>query len=137
MATLPPIAEIDQELEPHVVRLRTHKVRPLALVKQIITMVLAVNDVGFAERQSGLREFVLERDQRGLPDDVQLYLALFYGPITRRSGVQRKLVIDAAEQFILSEIAHAPFAYLASFNEPSPTLTVGNISGFADVSYTA
>ncbi len=83
MSGLPPITEMDRELEPHVVQLRINHVRPLALVKQIITMVLAVNDVGFVERQPTLREFVLERDQRGLPGDVQLYLALFCGPITR------------------------------------------------------
>jgi hypothetical protein len=137
MRALPPIGEMDQELEPHVARLRINQVRPLAFVKQIITMVLAVNDIGFAERHAALRRFVRERDQRGLPDDVQLYLALFCGPIIRRSGVQGKLVVETAEQFVLSEIAHPPFAYMASFDEPSPTLPVGNISGFADVSYTA
>jgi hypothetical protein len=67
MRALPPIGEMDQELEPHVVRLRINQVRPLAFVKQIITMVLAVNDIGFAERHAALRRFVLERDQRGLP----------------------------------------------------------------------
>lgn len=59
MRALPPIAEMDQELEPHVARLRINQVRPLAFVKQIITMVLAVNDIGFAERHPALRRFVL------------------------------------------------------------------------------
>lgn len=136
MRALPPIAEMDQEFEPHVAGLRINQVRPLAFVKQIITMVLAVNDIGFAERNPALRSFVLERDQPGLPGDVQVYLALFCGPIIRRSGVQGKLVVETAEQFVLSEIAHPPFAYMASFDEPSPTLPVGNISEFADVSYT-
>jgi hypothetical protein len=137
MSALPPIAEMNRELEPHVARLRINQVRPLAFVKQIITMVLAVNDVGFAERHPALREFVLDRDKRGVPDDVQVYLSLFCGPILRRSGIQGKLVIETGERFVLSEIAHPPFAYLASFSEPSPSLEAGNITGFAEVAYTS
>jgi hypothetical protein len=137
MRSLPPITEMEQELEPHLARLRIHQVRPLAFVKQIITMVLAVNDVGFAERHPALRSFVLERDQRGLPGDVEVYLALFCGPIVRFYGIQSKLVVETTERFVLSEIAYPPFAYTASFDEPSPALPAGNISGFADLSYTA
>lgn len=137
MSNLPPIAEMDRETEPHVAGMRFRQVRPLAFIKQIATMVLAVNGVGFAERHPELREFVLDRDRQGLPDGMQMYLSLYLGPNSRLSGVQAKLNAETGERFLMSEVAHPPFAYLTSFDEPSPILPTGNISEFADVPYTA
>lgn len=136
LSHLPPIAEMDRKLDDHAARLRIDEVRPLAFVKQIATMILAVNGVGFAERNPELREFVLDRDRVGVPDGVQLYLALYLGPNSRLSGVQGKADVNTGEVHLMSEIAHAPFAYLASFDEPSPLLPIGNITGFGDVPYT-
>lgn len=126
---------MDQELDEHAVSLRIEPVRPLAFVKQIITMILVVNGAEFARLHSALREFVLDRDRIGLPEDIQLYLALYLGPISRLSGVQDSLDTNTHELHLMSEIAHPPFAYVASFDEPAPLLEVGNITGFADVPY--
>jgi hypothetical protein len=133
---LPPIAEMDRELNDHTVILRIDRVRPLAFVKQIVTMIPAVNDVDFAHRNTQLREFVLERDRVGLPAGIQVYLAHYLGPISRRSGLQAKQNLGTGELHVSSEIAHPPFAYVASFDEPSPLLPRGNITGFSDIPYT-
>ncbi len=50
-----PIAQMDAQLDEHGVTFRIEGVRPLAIVKQIVTMVLVLNDVGFAERNPELR----------------------------------------------------------------------------------
>lgn len=136
ISQLPPVSEIDRAREPHVTGLRIEGVRPLAFVKQIITMVLTLNDVAFAERHAELREFVRNRDRVGVPNGVQLYLSLFLGPNSRLSGVQTRGDLESGEIHTMSEIAHPPFAYIASFEEPSPLLEVGNITGFGDVTYT-
>ncbi|MGH2949767.1 MAG: hypothetical protein ACRDPC_26495 [Solirubrobacteraceae bacterium] len=136
VAQLPPIADMDEKLEPHAAQLQIEGVRPLAFVKQIATMVLAINGVAFAERHPALREFVLDRDRVGVPEDIQLYLALYLGPSTRLSGVQGTTDTATGEIHLMSEIDHPPFAYVASFDEPSPLPEIGNITGFGDVSYT-
>jgi len=133
---LPPVAEMDAQLDDHGVGFRIEGVRPLAFIKQIVTMVLAVNGVGFAERHSELRAFVLERDRTGVPENVQLYLALYLGPMVRYLGVQGRANPDTQEAFLISEIAYPPFSYVASFEERSPLLPAGNVTGFADVPYT-
>lgn len=127
---------MDRELNDHTVVLQINGVRPLAFVKQIATMILAVNDVDFARRNTELREFVLERDRVGLPAGLNVYLALYLGPISRRSGLQSRQNVSTGELHVTSEIAHPPFAYVASFAEPSPLLPRGNITDFSQVPYT-
>jgi hypothetical protein len=92
--------------------------------------------VEFAEHHPDLRGFVLERDRISVPDDLQLYLALYLGPNSRLSGVQGRADVITDEIHLMSEIAHPPFAYVCSFDEPSPLMPVGNITGFGDVPYT-
>jgi hypothetical protein len=132
---LPPLAEMDAQLEDHGVMFHIEGVRPLAMVKQIITMVLVVNDVEFAVLHPDLRAFVLDRDRIGL-HDVQIYLALYLGPIVRFVGTSGKANLETSEAFVLSEVAYPPFSYIASFEEPPPLLNVGNITGFAEIPYT-
>jgi hypothetical protein len=132
---LPPVAEMDAQREDHSVMFRIEGVRPLAMVKQIITMLLVVNDVQFAVLHPDLRAFVLDRDRTGL-QDIQIYLALYLGPIVRFVGVSGRANVDMSETFVLSEVAFPPFSYIASFDEPPRLLEAGNITGFAEIPYT-
>ena len=132
---LPSLAEMDAQPEDHSVMLHIERVRPLALVKQIITMLLVVNDVEFAGLHPDLRAFVLDRDRTGL-SDVQIYIALYLGPIVRFLGLSGKADLGTGDTFVVSEVAYPPFAYVASFDEPAPLLKVGNITGFAEIPYT-
>jgi hypothetical protein len=132
---LPSIPEMDAQLEDHGVMFRIEEVRPLAMIKQMITMLLVVNDVEFAVRHPHLRAFVLDRDRTGL-QDIQVYLALYLGPIVRFVGVSGRANLEAGEAFVLSEIAYPPFSYIASFDEPPALLKAGNITGFAEIPYT-
>jgi hypothetical protein len=127
---------MDAKLDAHRVTLRIERVRPLAFVKHIITMVLAVNADNFAEHHPELRAFVLERDRTGAPEGLQIYLVLYLGPIVRFLGRQGRANLDTHEAFVLSEVAYPPFSYIASFDEPSPLLAAGNITRPADLTYT-
>jgi hypothetical protein len=132
---LPAVAEMDARLEDHSVMFHIEGVRPLAMAKQIITMVLVVNDVEFAVHHPDLRAFVLDRDRTGL-QDIQIYLALYLGPIIRFVGISRRANLETSEAFVLSEVAYPPFSYIASFDEPPALLKAGNITGFAEIPYT-
>ena len=134
--SLPSVAEMDAQLEDHSVMFRIEGVRPLAMVKQIVTMVLVVNDVEFAVRRSDLRAFVLDRDRTGLRD-IEVYLALYLGPMVRFVGLSGRANLETGDAFVLSEVAYPPFSYIASFEEPPPMLRVGNITGFAEIPYTS
>jgi len=132
---LPSVSRMDAQLEDHSVMFRIEGVRPLAMLKQIVAMVLVVNDVEFAVRHPDLRAFVLDRDRTGL-QDIQVYLALYLGPTVRFIGVSARANLETSESFILSEIAYPPFSYIASFDEPPPLLKAGNnITGFAEIPY--
>ena len=113
---------------------RIEGIRPLAMAKQIITMLLVVNGVEFTALRPDLREFVLDRDRTGLRD-IQLYLALYLGPVARFVGVSGKTDSETGDQFVMTEIAYPPFSYLASLDEPPPLLRVGNVTGLADIPY--
>jgi hypothetical protein len=91
--SLPSVAEMDARLEDHSVMFRIEGVRPLAMVKQIVTMVLVVNDLGFAIRHPDLRAFVPDRHRSGLYD-VQVYLALYLGPIVRFVGTSGRANLE-------------------------------------------
>ena len=78
---------------------------------------------------------MLDRDQTGL-HDVQVYLALYLGPIVRFVGRSGRANLETGQAFVLSEVAYPPFSYIASFDEPPPLLKVGNITGFAEIPYT-
>jgi hypothetical protein len=96
---LPSVPEMDAQLKDHSVMFRIEGVRPLAMIKQIITMVLVVNDVEFAMRHPDLRAFVLDRDRTHL-QDVQIYLALYLGPIVRFVGMSGRADFQTSEAFV-------------------------------------
>src|SRR5690606_32841110 len=51
-------------------------VRPLRFLKQCITCLFSVNPEEFGTRHPYLRQFVLNRDLRGLPPQYDVYLTL-------------------------------------------------------------
>jgi hypothetical protein len=100
---------MDAQLEDHGVTFRIEGVRPLAMVKQVITMLLVVNDVDFAVGHPDLRAFVLDRDRTCL-QDIQVHLALDLGPIVRFIGISGSANLETSEAFLFSEVAYPPFA---------------------------
>ena len=54
----------------------TKQLRPLPFAKQIVSMMLALNEPAFGAAYPALREFVMEKERVGLPDDHHIYLSL-------------------------------------------------------------
>jgi hypothetical protein len=65
------------------VRIGLRHVRPARFVKQVVSMLLAINEPAFGDDHPALRQFVTELDRRGLPTNHGLYLALFNGDTAR------------------------------------------------------
>jgi hypothetical protein len=81
LGQLPANDEADRDPELKRVDVRFGGVRPLRLITQILTMILAVNGAGFARAQEELREFVSDRYRTGLSSRYRTYLVLYRGPL--------------------------------------------------------
>jgi hypothetical protein len=132
---IPPDNVADADPDPHVVQIGLGGVRGLALIKQIVVMILAINGAEFARRQHQLRAFVADRDRTGLSPRYRVYLVLYRGPLIRTIGLASSLNLGTGHNTLLSEVAYPPLAYLLTVDTPAGVLPVGDITGLADVPY--
>jgi hypothetical protein len=135
IAGLPPAAEQEANLEQAFVNGKIVGARPLRLAKQIVAMMLAINSDGFGRPDPEQPAFVHDPRLRGLPTRYQLYLVVYQGPTLRHVPLSARLAPDTGVAHYISELAHPPFAYVLSIDEPSPALPIGNISHFADFDF--
>lgn len=108
---------------------------PLRFLKQSCTMFFSVNDPkSFATRHSDLVRFVLNRESREFPRDIDVCLGLYRGPLVRVTGVTGKLDIASGTTELVSEVAYPPFALrLISNSEPKDRL--GSIAHFGNYGF--
>jgi hypothetical protein len=115
------------------------EVRRLAVLKQIVTMVLAVNSPELAAANPALRRFVLDRDRVGLAARYRFYVSLNFGPmISRSSGVGFELDVRTGLATVITEVLYVPFAYLMTIDAPvvAPKWSkLAEITAFANVPY--
>ena len=131
------VDDFDRSVEPTYLHWGLNGTRPGALLKQIVTMMLALSPPGFAfhHENLALRDFAQDPDWTGLPDRFQFYLALFVGPHVRLNGGAALAVLGeggAGATFGL-ELASPPFAYVMTVDEAAPPLAAGNISRFGEL----
>jgi len=108
-------------------RLVVQDAKPLRVIKQIVTMMLAVSTVGFCEKHPDLREFVLCPDKQGLQPPFRLGLSLYLGPVSRYAAHEGILKTDTREFQFVTELALPPFSMVLMLNDaPLP-------DGHADV----
>jgi len=114
-------------------------VRPLRFLKQCITCLFSVNPEEFGTRHPYLRQFVLNRDLRGLPPQYDVYLTLVSGSRSRRVGVSaslslEKLSLEKRSIRVMTEFAQMPFAITMTLDSPFEN-DVGRISHWANYAY--
>ena len=131
------LAAFDSQLEPNYVHLELAEVHPGAVLKQIVTMMLAISPPGFAfaPQTVELRDFAQDPDWTGLPDRFRFYLTLFNGPYVRLNGGSATLTLgpDGGGATFLMELASPPFAYVMTVDEAKPPVEAGNISNFGEL----
>jgi hypothetical protein len=91
---------------------------PLRVLKQIVVMFFSACGPGLRQAHPDLVKFVLNREQRYFPGDVQIW-AYLHDPenstSTRQSGVTGRMTIGG-KQNVFSEIAFPPFGLIMSFD---------------------
>jgi hypothetical protein len=108
---------------------------PLRFLKQACTMFFSANAPrSFAARHSDLVRFVLNKESRQFPPDIDMCLALYRGPLARVTGATGKLEVATRSTEIVSEVAYPPFA-LRLISNSGPAGRLGSISHFSNYGF--
>jgi hypothetical protein len=119
---------------PHGLHSIPFKIKPLNVIKQIITMFFSANKGTILSADKDLVDFILDKEKRGLPNKYQLYLyyTLSKNKRLNGNGTQR----TAEGKFVnWSEINFQPFGYLLALESPPPNEYMANITEFAKHNY--
>lgn len=112
----------------------TKELRPLPFAKQIVSMMLALNEPAFGAAYPELREFVMEKERVGLPDDHRIYLSLCDIDFARWVGRYDFLgitVTGEVETVVATELSYYPFTYVLSIGPPLRMGALTDITEFA------
>jgi hypothetical protein len=115
------------------------KVKPLAVIKQIVCMFASACGHGLLDSESELRKFVLDRYCTHLSSAFRTYCGLMSlsSRASRQSGITG--VLDGSRNTIkthtFSEIAFPPFVYLLAIRSPPIDRNLQDISFFSDAPF--
>jgi hypothetical protein len=106
-----------------------------SVFKQACTMFFSANAPrSFAARHSDLVRFVLNKESRQFPPDIDMCRALYRGPLARVTGATGKLEVATRSTEIVSEVAYPPFA-LRLISNSGPAGRLGSISHFSNYGF--
>lgn len=91
------------------------RMRPLRVLKQILTMFCSACGPRFAERQSTIRRYLLNKDSRYYPHGIQLWAGLFdvhHSQLSRQQGLSGLISEGHEDPIYLAEISYPPFVYV-------------------------
>lgn len=103
---------------------------PLRLLKQAVTMFLAVGTEGFTDKHPALRRFVLDKTAAHLPPEYEFYMNFYRGPEIRTIPLAGRVKFETGAQDALGEVAFPPMAFVMTFESP-PRDIPGRITHFA------
>ncbi len=110
----------------------TKELRPLPFAKQIV--MLALNEPAFGAAYPELREFVMEKERVGLPDDHRIYLSLCdidFARWVERYDFLGITVTGEVETVVATELSYYPFTYVLSIGPPLRMGALTDITEFA------
>jgi hypothetical protein len=99
---------------------------PNKILKQVVSMFIAINDYSFAQNNKDLVEYVRNEQSKKLPDRFRIFTYLNNGPQFRYLPVFAKGSFDPPAIIMCSEMAYPPFGFVLTINcadSPSRYLT--------------
>jgi hypothetical protein len=110
------------------------KIRPLAVLKQIICMFASACGPGLLGTELDLRKLVLDRDTDQLPDRFRVYCSLMspHSRSSRQSGITGVIDWSRIETHVFSEIAFPPFVHVLAIDSTPIDPGLQDISFFSD-----
>jgi hypothetical protein len=112
--------------------------RPLPIMKQIATMFCSACPPEFGKAHPDLVRFLLNRDARGWPPDLSLYLALFdvrNSEAVRQSGISALSDFEIGKMDVVSEISFPPFNVVMSMKGRPSEDRLFDITWFSNYTY--
>ncbi|WP_437822737.1 hypothetical protein [Tenacibaculum mesophilum] len=111
------------------------EIQPLPILKQIISMFLAINDDHFLYSFPQLAEFVLNKEQVQLPEKFQIYTYLTRAERFRYMNYAAHGNLKTGNITQCSEIAYPPFGYIMTFNGELSYKYLNNITSFKNFNF--
>ena len=111
-----------------------YKIKPLNVIKQILTMFMSADKSGHLQSQKDLVEFLMNKDNVGMPEKYKIYLYSTLSSHKRMIG--HSIVYDpklGIQKW--SEINFQPFGYLLSEDSVAAHEHMCDISTFGSVEY--
>jgi hypothetical protein len=112
-----------------------HYLFPLAIIKQVASMIFSVNTPHFREKNTELERFVLDRDRKHLSPRYRFFAYYTGAGGWRKAGVSGHANLHTGEVRILSEVSFPPFGYVLIFGSGPPHSEMFEITHFADYDY--
>lgn len=107
------------------------RIQPLEVIKQIAGFFLTINPPQFGEQFPDLRKFVLNKEERGVPDAIRFYCYLNASQRYRFNVIAGVGNIKHSEVRFISEFNHFPFGYQMYFRSTPDHQAVFDITDFA------
>jgi len=112
-----PAEELNKELGPWCIKttfgIKENPLKPGAFVRQVLSMMCSLSGTwDIAEKHPEIRRIILEQSIEQLPSNIDLNMALYFGPMLRFSGPQLRVDIPENTWQWVMEIAYPPYSFL-------------------------
>jgi hypothetical protein len=108
---------------------------PLAILKQIVTMMFSVNTNGFRIPNQELVDFVLNKESRYLSPKYRFFVYYNTTGNFRSVGISGLANIKTGKTSIMCEISYPPYGYVMTFSSEPPDGRLVEITHFSRYSY--
>lgn len=98
-------------------KLTLKDIKPLSLLKQIVSMILSINSTNFSESFNELRDFVLDKNSNSLPNKFRIYVYANTSKNTRYSPFQAYGTLSNGLTTMSSEISFPPFGFVLTIKD--------------------
>lgn len=111
-----------------------YEIKPLNIIKQILTMFMSIDKTGHLRSQSDLIDFILKKESIGLPSRYKVFL---YSTLSIKRRLIGYCIASTEEQGIQkwSEINFPPFGYFLAEDSFAANKHMLDISTFSTFSY--
>lgn len=125
---------IKQFKHPVPVIMGTYRIKPLNVIKQILTMFLTIETGGILRADSKLTGFILGKENNMLPSRYDVYL---YSTLSSQSRMMGYSFVggDTAEMQKWSEINFKPFGYFLTDESQPPNGRMCKITSWSNFQY--
>ena len=107
---------------------------PLRVIKQVVSMFCSVNGAGFTDKHPEIRKFLLNRDARGLPKSIRIFVYYNISGRARTTGISAMINLGKDVK-TLSEMSFFPFGFIMIFDDSPNDMEIVDVTDFAKYGY--